>query len=243
MKIVLVVLDSFGVGALPDADKFGDAGSNTYLNIYNATHVDLNFQHALSQVDFKVKIHSNVAQAIKVVVNSITVKNLQGTGVYSFPTTETDAGTDGKGTWAISGDLVDYIVAPATAFTIDNDNSTTEIAAETAATESMLLLPQTIEASTYSSGWSTKGLFILGADVYSVVGGTEVQLVSEPTYVPVEINWEEGKHYTYTFVYSAGGNGGYTEDNEDQLIPIQFTLSVDDFVAAPAEVLNPVVAP
>ena len=38
MKIVLVVLDSFGVGALPDADKFGDAGSNTYLNIYNATH-------------------------------------------------------------------------------------------------------------------------------------------------------------------------------------------------------------
>ena len=41
MKIVLIVLDSFGVGALPDADKFGDAGSNTYLNIYNATHVDL----------------------------------------------------------------------------------------------------------------------------------------------------------------------------------------------------------
>ncbi|MBO7219469.1 MAG: phosphopentomutase [Clostridia bacterium] len=41
MKIVLVVLDSFGVGALPDADKFGDAGSNTYLNIYNATHVYL----------------------------------------------------------------------------------------------------------------------------------------------------------------------------------------------------------
>ena len=83
-------------------------------------------------------------------------------------------------------------------------------------------------------------MFILDADVYSVVGGTEVQLVSDPTYVPVEINWLEGKHYTYTFVYSAGGNGGKTEDNKDQLIPIQFTLSVGDFVAAPAEVLNPV---
>lgn len=41
MKVVLIVLDSFGVGALPDADKFGDKGSNTYLNIYNKTKVDL----------------------------------------------------------------------------------------------------------------------------------------------------------------------------------------------------------
>ena len=205
-----------------------------------AAPVDLNFQHALSQVDFKVKIASNVAQAIKVVVNSITVKNLQGTGVYSFPTTETDTGTDGKGTWAISGALTDYTVTPVWSALTNGATGSTEAVTATA-TESMLLLPQTIEASTYSSGWSAKGLFILDADVYSVVGGTEVQLVSEPTYVPVEINWEEGKHYTYTFVYSADGNGGKTDDNEDQLIPIQFTLSVDDFVDVPAEVLNPVV--
>ena len=41
MKVVLVVIDSFGIGAMPDADKFGDKGSNTYLNIYNNTHIDL----------------------------------------------------------------------------------------------------------------------------------------------------------------------------------------------------------
>ena len=40
-KIVIVVLDSFGVGAMPDADKYGDAGSNTYVNTYNVTKVDL----------------------------------------------------------------------------------------------------------------------------------------------------------------------------------------------------------
>lgn len=200
-----------------------------------ANPVDLNFRHALSQVDFKVKIDANVAQAIKVVVNSITVKNLQGTGVYSFPTTETDTGTDGKGTWAISGELTDYSVTPGWGALTNGATGKTEAVTATA-TKSMLLLPQTIEASTYSSGWSAKGLFILEADVYSVVGGTEVQLVSEPTYVPVEINWEEGKHYTYTFVYSADGNGGKTDDNEDQLIPIQFRLSVDDFApTTPAE--------
>ena len=33
MKVVLIVLDSFGIGALPDADRYGDVGSNTYLNI------------------------------------------------------------------------------------------------------------------------------------------------------------------------------------------------------------------
>ena len=32
-RIFLIVLDSFGIGALPDADRYGDVGSNTYLNI------------------------------------------------------------------------------------------------------------------------------------------------------------------------------------------------------------------
>lgn len=41
MKILLIVLDGFGVGAMPDADKFGDVGSNTYLNTYNLTKVKL----------------------------------------------------------------------------------------------------------------------------------------------------------------------------------------------------------
>lgn len=41
MKILLIVLDSFGIGEMPDANKFGDLGSNTYLNILNKTNVDL----------------------------------------------------------------------------------------------------------------------------------------------------------------------------------------------------------
>ncbi len=41
MKVVLIVIDGFGIGAMPDADKFGDKGSNTYLNILNKTNVKL----------------------------------------------------------------------------------------------------------------------------------------------------------------------------------------------------------
>lgn len=41
MKVILIVIDSFGIGAMPDADKFGDAGSNTYLNIFEKTNINL----------------------------------------------------------------------------------------------------------------------------------------------------------------------------------------------------------
>lgn len=41
MRVFLIVIDSFGVGELPDAAKYGDVGSNTFLNIYNSTHLSL----------------------------------------------------------------------------------------------------------------------------------------------------------------------------------------------------------
>ena len=33
MQVAILVIDSFGIGALPDAGAFGDAGSNTALHI------------------------------------------------------------------------------------------------------------------------------------------------------------------------------------------------------------------
>ena len=33
-RTIIVVLDSFGVGELPDADKYGDVGANTLGHIY-----------------------------------------------------------------------------------------------------------------------------------------------------------------------------------------------------------------
>ena len=39
MRVFLIVIDSFGIGAMPDADKFGDVGSDTYGNIYAQTGV------------------------------------------------------------------------------------------------------------------------------------------------------------------------------------------------------------
>lgn len=41
MRVFLIVIDSFGIGAMPDAAEFGDAGSDTYGNIYAETGVAL----------------------------------------------------------------------------------------------------------------------------------------------------------------------------------------------------------
>lgn len=41
MRIFLIVLDSFGIGEMPDADRYGDAGSDTYGHIFERTGVDL----------------------------------------------------------------------------------------------------------------------------------------------------------------------------------------------------------
>ena len=41
MKTLIVVIDSFGIGEMPDASEFNDVGSNTLKNIYNGVGVNL----------------------------------------------------------------------------------------------------------------------------------------------------------------------------------------------------------
>ncbi len=41
MRIFLIVIDSFGIGAMPDAAQYGDDGSNTYGNVVASTGVSL----------------------------------------------------------------------------------------------------------------------------------------------------------------------------------------------------------
>lgn len=40
-RVVVIVLDSFGVGELPDANLYNDEGSNTFRGIYENTNLKL----------------------------------------------------------------------------------------------------------------------------------------------------------------------------------------------------------
>ena len=40
-RVIIMVLDGFGVGEAPDANKYGDEGSNTLAGIYNNTSLNV----------------------------------------------------------------------------------------------------------------------------------------------------------------------------------------------------------
>ena len=40
-RVIIMVLDGFGVGELPDASQYGDVGSNTLKGIYENTSLQL----------------------------------------------------------------------------------------------------------------------------------------------------------------------------------------------------------
>lgn len=64
MRVFLVVIDSFGIGAMPDAYKFGDEGSDTYGHVFAATHMALPTLTAwgLNNIDGVAKRFANGAE-------------------------------------------------------------------------------------------------------------------------------------------------------------------------------------
>lgn len=66
-------------------------------------------------------------------------------------------------------------------------------------------------------------------DVYLWGNSTTAKYIAVP--MPKETNWEPGKRYVYTFVFTTDGNGGTDpEKGEPVLVPIKLDVTVDDFV-------------
>ena len=118
--------------------------------------------------------------------------------------------------------------------------------------QAMLLLPQTTTAwvpsgdSNTPSENNTGSYFLIDCAIWNVAGtevdkGTDVQLWGEggntkELSIPVAFTWEQGKKYIYTLVFGQG-NGGYDPDPDPDdpdpkpvLVPIDFEITVDDFV-------------
>ena len=104
---------------------------------------------------------------------------------------------------------------------------------------SLIVLPQTLDAATINSTkkpGTTGAYFKVKCLVKNVAKGDgaeptadDVTLYNKYIYIPVNINWQVGKKYIYTFVFSEKGHAGYDEEGNDVLIPIEFNVTVDDF--------------
>ena len=114
-------------------------------------------------------------------------------------------------------------------------------------TFSLIVLPQELAKATINSTTepgTTGAYFKVLCTIWNVSGTTfdeskDVKLYDNKyIYIPVDIKWEVGKKYIYTFVFSENGHGGYDEHGNDVLIPIEFNVTVDDFADAKNNDIN-----
>lgn len=104
---------------------------------------------------------------------------------------------------------------------------------------SLIVLPQKLGRAAYdktNTKWEDKAYFKVRCLVKNVAAGdgfaataNDVTLYDNYIYIPVDIDWQVGKKYIYTFVFSEKGHAGYDEEGNDVLIPIEFNVTVDDF--------------
>lgn len=192
--------------------------------------VKFNFKHILSQVVFKAKTQYDNMQ---VDINMIKIHNVKMGGFFTLPAT-----ADGTGSWSDPADLPSE-VSGLGKFTVVKDVNITvksnTIATDISTTTPMLNRPQELTAWKVSET-ATKskleadnakqcyleiackirqsGAYLLGsASAYKTI------------YVPFGDTWVAGKRHIYTLIFG----GGYNDQGEAVLNPIQFDAETTDW--------------
>ena len=195
--------------------------------------VKFNFKHILSQVVFKAKTEYDNMQ---VDIDMIKIHNIKFAGAFTLPATAEETGN-----WS-SSDLAflnAFTVVKNANITVNSNTEATDITTNTP----MLNIPQELTAWTVSGASKTKkgadnakqcyleiackirqsGAYLLGsADNYGTI------------YVPFGATWEPGKRYIYTLIFG----GGYTDQGEAVLNPIQFDAETTGWVDADNKDVN-----
>lgn len=212
------------------------ATSNETCEVASKKAVGINFKHALSQIMFKVR---NTNENWVVTVADIQIVNVKSSGVFTFPKKSTVIGEAAEGSWEASKPLRRYITSISRKSDIKKE--TGDVAWENA----LFLIPQT------STQWNPQDKNSYETGTYFLIScriSTKDGILLWPTNnedvrnvaIPVALNWEKGKRYTYTFEFGEGA--GYIPPMEtgegEVIIPenggdetlgkIRFNVAVDD---------------
>lgn len=194
--------------------------------------VNLVFKHALAQVAFKA---TTTDPKYTAEIGSIEVHNLKNKGTFTFPKTDTQAGSgNGAGFWGLENTYENYSIGIA-----NKAVSVTSTGVDVTANDGVLMpLPQEFTA------WQTQkssAVAIAKADE-SKHGYLKIQLKlkenetylvgSESTfatvYMPFGYKWEMGKKYIYNLKF--GNGAGYDENGNPVLQFIEFNPTVDPWI-------------
>lgn len=221
-------------------DEYGGSGTN-YDVMYaiakgqkkdtNSGTVKFNFKHILSQVVFKAKTEY---ADMEVNIKEIKIRNVKFSETFTLPTD--NDGTNGEGSWT-STELTlpfSFTVVKNANITVNGKNTeATDISTNTP----MLNIPQTLTAWTVSGDTKTKEQADNAKQCYleitCKIQQSGVNLFNstdgyKTIYVPFGTTWKQGKRYIYTLIFG----GGYNEEGEAVLNPIQFDAETTDWVEA-----------
>ena len=235
-KISYTCMDEYGAGTHANYDVMYAMAKDQTKDMNNGV-VKFNFKHILSQVVFKAKTEYDNMQ---VDIDMIKIHNVKMGGFFTLP-----AAADGTGSWSNLNDLPSeasglgkFTVVKDANITVESNTTATDISTTTP----MLNRPQELTAWKVSeTGTKTKeqaddakqcyleiackirqnGVYLLGsADNYGTI------------YVPFGDTWVAGKRHIYTLIFG----GGYTDQGEAVLNPIQFDAETTGWVNAAKDV-------
>lgn len=202
----------------------------------NSQTVGLNFQHGMSQVVFSGKLASDKIEAT---VHGIEIHNLHNTGKVGYMGTnaELQAQTTGETATTFAAGLVDNPVV----------TSSSQVTVLSAADGALFMLPQTVAkwtttaknpVPTSEADANHNSYLKVTCTVKDKASG--VVLVNNGSiYIPLEVNWQQGKKYSYTLVFGQGEQGFKPDgSHDDNLLQIKYSVSAENWNAAGNEDLG-----
>lgn len=174
--------------AAADQKDFVYAKSTGSVKQNGSTGVDIDFQHALSEITIAAK---NSNTAYKVEVTGVKIGNVITKGTFTFPSI-----TNAPAKWTLSTDAADvssYTTTWNAPFTLGDDVKTMD-----AANVPFMILPQQLVKSDKAS---EKAYIAMNVKI-TMQGGLVKQ--NGWVYVGIDTNWEMGKRYAYTLDFTTG---------------------------------------
>ena len=153
-----------------------------------STDIDIDFQHALSEITIAAK-NSNTAYTVE--VTGVKLGNIVNKGTFTFPSV-----SDAAATWTLPSpvsDKQDYTTTWSSPFTLGGDATTMD-----AANVPFMIIPQQLEKADKAS----EKAYIAVKVKITMQGGQVIH--NGWAYVGIDTNWEMGKRYVYTLDFSTG---------------------------------------
>ncbi len=230
-KISYTCIDEYGAGTHANYDVMYAIAKGQTKDSNNGK-VKFKFKHILSQVVFKAKTQYDNMQ---VDIDVIKIHNFKFAGAFTLP-----AAADGTGSWS-SSDLAfphAFTVVKNANITVNSNTEATDITTNTP----MLNIPQELTAWKVSETATKSKLEadnakqcyleiackIRQSGAYLLGSASEYKTI----YVPFGDTWEQGKRHIYTLIFG----GGYDDQGEAVLNPIQFDAETTGWVNAAKDV-------